>query len=377
MIHFPLQIAGQTDVGQHRNDNQDAFSSRPLWSATDALLVVIDGVGGYQGGAEAAALAKESIEQYMAAPTGDTLTMLQEAVIHANNQIVTQKYNRPELARMCCVLTAAVADVETQKLLFVHVGDTRLYRFREGALTKLTHDHSLVGVREDANQLTEREAMKHPRRNEILRDVGSLAHRVDDPEFLESGETDFLPGDGLLLCSDGLTDMLTRDQIVSVLTQSLSPEEQITELIRQANEQGGQDNITVVLAYFPATIGITLALPIVPTETRYVETAKPSPILVKQVSPMKVAVTDIVKKPASLSKGLLVLMGFIVVLLMAGIAWWQTDALPRPVPANELQPVPVLRDSVRAIAADSVRAVAEDTLIDLTIKSKPDSVKTP
>lgn len=383
MTHSPLHIAGQTDVGQQRHDNQDTFISKPLWSANDALLVVIDGVGGYAGGAEAAALAKESIEQYMAAPTGDTLTMLQEAVVHANNQIVNQKYNRPDLARMCCVLTAAVADVETQKLLFVHVGDTRLYRFREGELTKLTHDHSLVGVREDANQLTEREAMKHPRRNEILRDVGSLAHRVDDPEFLESGETDFLPGDALLLCSDGLTDMLTRDQIISVLTQSLSPDEQITELIRQANEQGGHDNITVVLAHFTATIGLTFAPPILPAETAYVETAKPSPVLVKQVAPTEVTVTDITKKPASVSKKLLGLMGFIVVLLVAGIAWWQperrtADTLPRPVPANERQPVPVVSDSsARTIPADSVRAVAGDTLIDLTIKSKPDSVKTP
>lgn len=374
MPHSPLRIAGQTDVGQQRTDNQDTFISKPLWSANDALLVVIDGVGGYAGGAEAAALAKESIEQYMATPTGHTLTMLQEAVVHANNQIINQKYNRPELARMCCVLTAAVADVETQKLLFVHVGDTRLYRFREGALTKLTHDHSMVGVREDANQLTEREAMKHPRRNEILRDVGSLAHRVDDPEFLESGETDFRPGDALLLCSDGLTDMLTRDQIVSVLTQSLSPEEQITDLIRQANEHGGQDNITVVLAHFPATIGTTLAPPILPSETRYVETAKPSPMLAKQLVQKEVIVTDVVKKPASLSKKMLVLMGFMVVLLVVGIAWWQperrtADTTPRPVPANERLPVPV--------SADSVRTVAEDSLIDLTIKSKPDSVKIP
>ncbi|MCY7360401.1 MAG: protein phosphatase 2C domain-containing protein, partial [Rudanella sp.] len=288
-----LTFAGQTDVGRHRKDNQDTFISRPLWSVNDALLVVIDGVGGYAGGAEAAAVASESIEQYMATPTGDTLTMLQEAVIHANNQIVTKKYNSPELARMCCVLTAAVANVETRKLLFVHVGDTRLYRFRAGQLTKLTHDHSLVGVREDANQLTEREAMKHPRRNEILRDVGTMTHRVDDPEFLESGETDFLPGDNLLLCSDGLTDMLTRDQITDVLMQSLLPGEQITELIREANEQGGQDNITVVVAHYPATIGTTLAPPILPAETGYVETAKPSPILVKSVAPTEVAPTEV------------------------------------------------------------------------------------
>lgn len=247
-----MHIAGQTDVGRSRQDNQDTFISQSLWSAHDALLVVIDGVGGYAGGAEAAALARESIMQYMGKPTGDTLTMLREAVIHANNQIVRQRQQEPSLGRMCCVLTAAVADAATNKLLYVHVGDTRLYRLRQGQLDKLTHDHSLVGVREDANQLTEREAMHHPRRNEILRDIGSVPHRVDDPDFLESGETDFLSGDVLLLCSDGLTDMLTRAQITDVLTNALSADEQIAELIRQANEAGGQDNITVVLAQHPA-----------------------------------------------------------------------------------------------------------------------------
>ncbi|RYF77739.1 MAG: serine/threonine-protein phosphatase, partial [Cytophagaceae bacterium] len=110
-----LPIFGQTDVGRSRRDNQDTYISQSLWSAQDALLVVIDGVGGYAGGAEAAALARESIIQYMATPTGDTLTMLREAVIHANNQIVRQRQQEPSLGRMCCVLTAAVADVATNK----------------------------------------------------------------------------------------------------------------------------------------------------------------------------------------------------------------------------------------------------------------------
>ncbi len=246
-----LQSAGQTDIGRNRQDNQDTFIDSPLWSANRALLVVIDGVGGYAGGAQAASLAREAIQQYMATQNGHTLTMLCEAVVHANNQIVNQREQNPALTRMCCVLTAAIADVEAGTVQYVHVGDTRLYRFRQQQLDKLTHDHSLVGVREDANQLTELEAMRHPRRNEILRDVGSALHRVDDADFLESGETDFSPGDTLLLCSDGLTDMLTRQQLVAVLSQATPLEAQVAELIHLANEQGGQDNITVVLARYP------------------------------------------------------------------------------------------------------------------------------
>lgn len=250
-----LNIAGQTDVGRQRRDNQDTFISQPLWNDGQVLLAVIDGVGGYAGGAEAAALAREAIVRYMAAPTGDTLTMLREAVVFANNQIVAGRQENPALARMSCVLTVAAADTETRRVCFVHVGDTRLYRFRNGCLEKLTHDHSLVGVREDARQLTEQEAMRHPRRNEILRDIGSRNHRIDDPDFLESDVADFAPGDVLLLCSDGLTDMLTRAQLTAVLSRSISLDEQVNQLIHQANEHGGQDNITVVLARFPASEG--------------------------------------------------------------------------------------------------------------------------
>src|SRR2546423_1098820 len=129
-----IQLSGNTHVGQRRKDNQDAFICKRLWSANDALLAVIDGVGGYAGGDVAAAIARESITQYMASPKGDTLTMLREAVIYANNKIAEERKNDPRLSQMCCVLTAAVADSRSQKIFFVHVGDTRLYRFRNGVL---------------------------------------------------------------------------------------------------------------------------------------------------------------------------------------------------------------------------------------------------
>lgn len=323
----PLHIAGQTDVGRHRQDNQDTFVSTPLWSDHDALLVVIDGVGGYAGGARAATLAKEAIVKYMTAPTGDTLSMLREAVIYANNEIVRQRQEDPALARMCCVLTVAVADADTRRLFYVHVGDTRLYRLREQQLEKLTHDHSLVGVREDANQLTEREAMRHPRRNEILRDVGSVTHRVDDPDFLESGETDFLPGDGLLLCSDGLTDMLTRSQITAVLNQPNPVEEQIGELVRQANEHGGHDNITVVLAQYP-----------VPADT----TPPPKPVSATTADkplPLPAPVAGLVAQPLPARGRMRGIVVILVLILLMGVLWWQYEPAapanpPRPVPAD-------------------------------------------
>lgn len=317
-----LRTAGQTDVGRHRRDNQDAYINRPLWSAHDALLSVIDGVGGYAGGAQAASLAKEAIVQYMSTQTGDTLTMLREAVVHANNQIVRNREHDPALAQMCCVLTAVAVDAQAQQLVYVHVGDTRLYRLREQQLEKITHDHSLVGVREDANQLTEREAMHHPRRNEILRDVGSAMHRVDDANFLESGETTFLPGDVLLLCSDGLTDVLTREEIIGVLNQPTPVEEQVTELIRLANEQGGQDNITVVMSQFPlhhASLEVA---------------ASPAPD--KDPAPVPVSIAGDRQPPFPARKWVKTTGLFLLILLLSGVLWWQFIASR---PANPPQQV--------------------------------------
>ncbi|WP_381525333.1 PP2C family protein-serine/threonine phosphatase [Spirosoma soli] len=311
-----IQIAGQTDVGQRRQDNQDTFVCTPIWSDTSALLAAIDGVGGYAGGDRAAAIAKESIERYMTTPNGDPLSMLREAVVFANNQINEQRQQDRRLGQMCCVLSAAVADVDTSKLYFVHVGDTRLYRYRQGVLEKLTHDHSLVGVREDANELTELEAMHHPRRNEILREVGSTAHRVDDPDFLEWGETDFLPGDQLLLCSDGLTDMITRAQIVQILNEPLTLDEQAARLIKAANAAGGNDNITVVLAKNSKPLTGHMA-PVIDVE-------------VKKVEGQKVPATSAFNEPVATVKsakrstaGVWIAMGLVLVLVIAGVVWYQ------------------------------------------------------
>lgn len=346
-MHMPLlQFAGQTDVGQRRKDNQDAFLATQLWAETNALLVVIDGVGGYAGGDRAAAIAREAIEQYMATPTGEPLAMLREAVVFANNQINEARQTEPGLGQMCCVLTAAVANAHTKKLYVTHVGDTRLYRFRTGILEKITQDHSLVGVREDAGDLTEAEAMRHPRRNEILREVGSAHHAVDDPDFLESHETDFAPGDGLLLCSDGLTDLLTRAQITAVLQQPILLEAQATELIRQANQAGGTDNITVVLARNMAPQpDETVSAARISDRTRTDERPNlPVPITkAEEVLPTANPVTAPAPKPTRRGSWIWWMFGGLVAVLVGALVWYQFR-----IPTSSIRPVSP------TVSADSV-----------------------
>ena len=252
-----MLISGNTHPGKRRKENQDAYIFRPLWSADKMLLAVVDGVGGYAGGEKAASIARDCIEQYMQMPRGDTMTMLREAVIFANNRIFDERKNDQHTSEMCCVLTAVVADETARTIYFVHVGDTRLYRYRNSGLQKLTKDHSFVGMKEDAGEITEMEAMNHPHRNQILREVGSAPHRLDDPDFMDYGTEDFLPGDTLLLCSDGLTDMITVQQIATLLSTGQPLDNKITNLITLANEMGGNDNITVVLLQYPLTISAT------------------------------------------------------------------------------------------------------------------------
>lgn len=247
-----LEFWGLSDMGRQRTNNEDAFVAEQLDENT-VLAVAIDGVGGYEGGEVAAAIAQKEIPRYLHQfRNGDRIELLKQAVISANNAIYTQRLTDSERPNMSCVLTSALVDTRRMAIDMVHVGDTRLYQFHQGELQKLSHDHSLVGYREEIGDLTEEQAMHHPQRNVISRDVGSEKHEVSDPEFLESAEFPLLPNSILLFCSDGLTDLVTSRQIVSILEQEKSLEEKAQELINTANDEGGKDNVTVVLVEYQA-----------------------------------------------------------------------------------------------------------------------------
>jgi len=146
---------------------------------------------------------------------------------------------------MACVLTVAV--VEDGSAVIGHVGDSRLYKIRAGRIEKITHDHSPVGEREDRNDLSETDAMRHPRRNEVYRDVGSDPQQPGDRDFIDVHEIAFEPDAALLLCSDGLTDVISATSVQQIVHRFAGrPERVARALIEAANAAGGKDNVSVV-----------------------------------------------------------------------------------------------------------------------------------
>jgi len=145
-----------------------------------------------------------------------------------------------------------VALVRDGRMTIGHVGDTRLYAVRGGVLRKVTHDHSPVGEREDQGEIGELEAMRHPRRNEIYRDVGSQHHEPADPEFIEILEMPFEQDTALVLCTDGLSDLVPSARIArTVFEHAADPTAAVERLIEAANEAGGKDNVTAVFVAAP------------------------------------------------------------------------------------------------------------------------------
>lgn len=243
-----ISIVGKTNLGRVRTNNEDAFVAQTLWDENTYLAIAIDGVGGYEGGEIAADIAKKTIPEFLlASSNGERVELLKQAVTAANNAIFEAREADPEHGQMSCVLTAAIIDVAQGQISMAHVGDSRLYSFHHGELKKLSHDHSLIGYREEIGDLSEEEAMRHPQRNVIGRDVGSQKHKVNDDDFIEAQVFPLSPNTTLLFCSDGLTDMITSSEITSVLRTQKKLEEKAETLINAALDEGGKDNVTVVL----------------------------------------------------------------------------------------------------------------------------------
>jgi protein phosphatase len=223
----------KTDTGRQRRDNEDnAFVRAPLF-------VVADGMGGAQAGEVASQLAVEEFHEALP-DEGSAEERLINRIRAANRRIYDLSRTQHEHAGMGTTLTAAYLDDD--HLAVAHVGDSRAYIFRDGDLTRLTQDHSLVEELVRQGKLTQEQAAEHPQRSIITRALG-----IESDVEVDTWSYPMRAGDVVLLCSDGLTSMIGEETIRQILGTETSLDRAADGLIRAANDAGGRDNITVVL----------------------------------------------------------------------------------------------------------------------------------
>lgn len=235
-----LRVAQRSDVGRVRAENQDHSAVKTAGDSR-ALLVVADGMGGHRGGATASRLATETLVQRLESLSmDDPAAQLRDAFLAANETILRQSQQSPDLRGMGTTCSALL--VIDGRAWIGHVGDSRIYRVRNGVAEQLTADHSLVASMVREGLLSEHEAEVHPRRNVLQRSVGVVA----DMEVDVSEEFEVLPGDAFILCSDGLHGLVRSDEMVSGI--STGSEEEVAErLVDLALQRGAPDNVTVVV----------------------------------------------------------------------------------------------------------------------------------
>ncbi len=268
-----IESFGATDQGRVRTSNEDQFLTatlmRALWVEQSSIpqsemqygderghvFIVADGMGGAQAGEKASALAVGAIEQLLlnalrwllsldGSEEAAVLRDFKVALRSADACVCAAAANNPLLAGMGTTLTMAYSLVPD--LFVAHVGDSRFYLYRGGALHQLTKDHTLVGELIEKGLIQPEDAGAHPFRHVITNVVGGPKAGL----HAEVHRLSLEPGDTLLLCTDGLTGMVTDERITAVLQASPTPKAAAEQLVVLANENGGRDNVTVVVARY-------------------------------------------------------------------------------------------------------------------------------
>ncbi len=234
-----LVVAGKTDIGAVREENQDALGDLTLDGAV--FLVVADGMGGYAGGSLAANTAVEALTTHVRehwSKDADPVALLRDAIELANDKVREKSKQEERLADMG---TTCVCVLATEKEYYVaHVGDSRAYLFRDGVFSLLTEDHTVIQQLIKQGKVKPLEATYHPSAGILMRCLG----QIDGVEPDITGPLELKEGDRILLCSDGLTGMVYEDEIADVL-KSDDLDAALAEMIRMAVDAGGFDNITV------------------------------------------------------------------------------------------------------------------------------------
>ena len=228
------ESAGKTDPGRVRRRNEDAFVVDP------PLFAVADGMGGAQAGEVASRLAAAAFREYREADGLAPEERVQAIIKEANRRIYDRARTDSEVSGMGTTVTAAL--LSDGDVVIGHVGDSRAYRIRDGSLEQLTDDHSLVADLMRSGRLTPEEAEGHPQRSVITRALGTDPDVDVDTLVIEAAA-----GDLFLLCSDGLSTMVSEEDVLRTVERASTLDEAARDLVRAANTGGGEDNVTVVL----------------------------------------------------------------------------------------------------------------------------------
>ncbi len=236
-----MEYSYLTDPGKVRDHNEDSVTVIKN-SSGEILLAVADGMGGHRGGEIASSIAISHIGKRFAEISSlgnkeDAINWIKDVVSEANVQIYKYTNENPESAGMGTTLVLAV--LTNQFLLFGNIGDSSGYVLKNERIHKITTDHTLVNLLVKSGELTEEEAKDHPRKNVLMRALGATT-KVEMDIFDVERDVD-----GIMLCSDGLTNMLDDEQISKVLCENTSVEEKLKKLIIKSNNRGGTDNISV------------------------------------------------------------------------------------------------------------------------------------
>ena len=239
-----MEAFAKSDVGKARDMNQDFYY---ISKEEDILKIYIlaDGMGGYNGGEIASKLATSSALSYIqnnfdkiSHEREEILKLIRSSMEYANMVVYEKSKEQEELEGMGTTLEICL--IYNNKVFIGHIGDSRIYRIRKEFIRKLTTDHSYVQKLVSDGTITKEEAYNHPKKNMLIKALGCSPYV--EPDVMVKG---FLKDDILLMCSDGLTNMLKDEKIVEIINEN--SEKACNTLVEKANEQGGYDNITAVI----------------------------------------------------------------------------------------------------------------------------------
>ena len=239
-----MRVLAKSDIGKAREMNQDYYYISPIQDDIK-LYILADGMGGYKGGEIASNLAVNCAKSYICnnfskieKEKNEILNLINNAIEYANMIVYEKSLEIEDLHDMGTTLEVAI--IWSNKIFIGHVGDSRIYRVRKNVIRKLTTDHSYVEKLVKDGSITKDEAYHHPNKNMLLKAIG--CSNLVQPDVFYKG---FLKGDILLMCSDGLTNMLKESEIYNILLNN--PEKPEEALINEANKMGGIDNITTII----------------------------------------------------------------------------------------------------------------------------------